>query len=802
MTDNWDEIENLLKNSKPPAPSEATKNLAISKAMAEFEKKHSKSRQGISPLNRLIDAVRAAFINTTTKSTCGILSLLKGEFTMRKAYIVAGGVCVSLLAVTLLNSTYLSQDLLPKIRGDEGQVAQPVTVVPLEKSGELADKKSVWSAPESAPEPTPAPKPEPMKQQEAKIDDNLGSVLKAVKSSDEKEKNNPVTAKKSEWAKPEHAQGLTADRFSPSEESDYAAMPAPPPVAALMATPPAAPASQMAPGREMAKARAVARNAGAGTDAAMQRNIGGIGVAAPGVVLGYVPPPDYQPPSYHDEGRDKFQDIKENPTKVTKEEPISTFSVDVDTSSYSFMRASLNNNVLPQKDAVRVEELVNYFQYDYEAPKDKSEPFRANVSVFPTPWNPDTKLMHIGIKGYQIEQKEKPHSNLVFLIDTSGSMNEPNKLPLLKNSFKLLLDSLKSDDMVSIVTYAGNAGVALEPTKVSDKARIVAVIDNLGAGGGTAGAQGVKTAYDLAESNFDKNGVNRVILATDGDFNIGITNQEELKSFIERKRATGIFLSVLGFGMGNYNDSLMQTLAQNGNGNAAYIDNLNEARKALVEEAGSTLFTIAKDVKIQVEFNPDTVAEYRLIGYENRLLNREDFNNDKVDAGDIGSGHTVTAIYEITPVGSKARLIDESRYQKPAEKADKKDKSDEYAFVKIRYKLPDSDTSKLITTPVDSKVEYKQVSEVPNDARFATSVAAFAQLLRGDSYIKSYSYDDVIGMAQAAKGEDKFGYRAEFINLVRLAKSAASLKSPDSSLPPSINMPIPMPMEVEPQYRE
>ncbi|MEQ1706677.1 MAG: YfbK domain-containing protein, partial [Rickettsiales bacterium] len=289
-----------------------------------------------------------------------------------------------------------------------------------------------------------------------------------------------------------------------------------------------------------------------------------------------------------------------------------------------------------------------------------------------------------------------------------------------------------------------------------------------------------------------------------GDFNVGITNQEELKSFIERKRATGISLSVLGFGRGNYNDALMQTLAQNGNGNAAYIDNLSEARKALVEEASSTLFTIAKDVKIQVEFNPDTVAEYRLIGYETRILNREDFNNDKIDAGDIGSGHAVTAVYEVTPVGSKARLIDDSRYQKSEEKTEKKDKSDEYAFVKIRYKLPDSDTSKLITTPVDSKVEYKQLTEVPTDARFATSVVAFAQILRGDSYTKSYSYDDVINFAQAAKGEDKFGYRAEFINMVRLAKSAPVMKTPDYSQPqPPIYMPMPGVMEAQPpQHRE
>lgn len=740
MTDNWDEIENLLKNSRPPEPSEVAKNLAISKAMVEFEKKHVKHYQGISFVGRLMDTVQTVF------------ETIRGEFTMKKAYIMAGGICVSVLAVALMNTTNLSTDLLSKPASEEsikGDVQKDSLLAKEDYVGEKvsADKKSVWSSEGSAPAPqapqvaTMTPPQIPMKMAEGKVARKIS--------------NEPARLMEMEDAR--------------------------------------------APKQEMAKMKALSRPVESAADAVSSNMVmGGSASSAPASSM-IAPYPDYdqQHNYYQDEGRDKFQDIKENPTKVVKEEPVSTFSVDVDTSSYSFMRASLNNNVLPQKDAVRIEEMVNYFPYDYDVPKDKSEPFKANVSVFPTPWNPDTKLMHIGIKGYQIEQKEKPHSNLVFLIDTSGSMNAPNKLPLLKNSFKLLLDSLQADDTVAIVTYAGGAGVALVPTKVSDKSRITSIIDSLGAGGSTAGAQGIKTAYDLAESNFNKNGVNRVILATDGDFNVGITNQEELKSFIERKRNTGIFLSVLGFGQGNYNDALMQTLAQNGNGNAAYIDNLSEARKALVEEAGSTLFTIAKDVKIQVEFNPEQVAEYRLIGYETRILNREDFNNDKVDAGDIGSGHAVTAVYEITPVGSKARLIDESRYQKSAEKMEKKDKSDEYAFVKIRYKLPDRDTSKLITTPVDGKVEYKQISEVPVDAKFATSVAAFAQILRGDSYIKSYSYDDVINLAQSAKGEDKFGYRAEFINMVRLAKSAPALKPEPQPAPPPIEYPTPLPMDIQ-----
>lgn len=496
-------------------------------------------------------------------------------------------------------------------------------------------------------------------------------------------------------------------------------------------------------------------------------------------------------PAYHDVGRDKFTHVDESPVKQVKAEPVSTFSIDVDTSSYSFVRKQLNAGVLPQKDAVRVEEMVNYFDYNYDLPKDKAAPFQPNVTVTPSPWGEGHKLVHIGIKGYDIPATEKPRSNLVFLIDTSGSMNEQDKLPLLRNSFKLLLDTLKADDTVAIVTYAGSAGVALEPTKVSDKAKIIAALDGLGAGGGTAGAEGIRTAYQLAGANLDKKGVNRVILATDGDFNIGITDHNELKSFIERERAGGVFLSVLGFGRGNYNDQMMQDLAQNGNGVAAYIDTLSEARKVLVQEASSTLFTIAKDVKIQVEFNPAMVVEYRLVGYETRALNKEDFNNDKVDAGDIGAGHAVTAIYDITPVGAAAS-VDPSRYDAKTASGPARPEASaqEYGFLKIRYKLPDGDTSKMITTPISVAGEKPFASTkcpagaqclvadtlgASDDVRFSVAVAGFGQLLKGGKYTGKLTYDDVIAMAQGAKGEDEFGYRAEFINLVRLAKSAQGL---------------------------
>jgi len=477
-------------------------------------------------------------------------------------------------------------------------------------------------------------------------------------------------------------------------------------------------------------------------------------------------------------GRNRFETITPNPVKVVSEEPVSTFSIDVDTASYAFVRRALNNGVLPQKNSIRIEELINYFDYDYPLPADRAVPFRPTVVVLPTPWNPETKLLHIGIKGLDIIPEKKPKANLVFLIDVSGSMQSRDKLPLLKNALRMMVETLYPEDAVSIVVYAGAAGTALESTKIMEKGKILAVLDRLRAGGSTAGGEGIRQAYALAEANFDPEGVNRVILATDGDFNVGIRDPEELKGFVERKRRTGIYLSVLGFGKGNYNDALMQKLAQNGNGNAAYIDTLNEARKVLVDEAGATLFTIAKDVKIQVEFNPAKVAEYRLIGYETRLLRREDFKNDYVDAGDVGSGHSVTAIYEITPIGSKGRLIDELRYSK--QETDSKtssEKSDsEYAFLKIRYKLPDAATSKLITTPIGRDSEYSEFASAPGEPRFAVAVAGFGQLLRGDSHVKDFTYDEVIALTDSARGKDLFGYRSEFLNLVRLAKTARTME--------------------------
>ncbi|WP_313808618.1 VWA domain-containing protein [Sphingobium sp.] len=479
------------------------------------------------------------------------------------------------------------------------------------------------------------------------------------------------------------------------------------------------------------------------------------------------------PPAYHDVGRDTFANKEENRFQIVREQPVSTFSIDVDTASYSFVRASLNQNVLPQPAAVRPEEMINYFPYNYAAPRSIVQPFTTHVAVFPSPWTAGRKIIRIGIRGYAVQRAARPRANLVFLIDTSGSMNEPNKLPLVKQSLSMLVDQLDPKDHVAIVTYAGSAGTALEPTPAREKHRILEAINRLGAGGSTAGAEGIRQAYALAAANMDPAGVNRVMLATDGDFNVGITNADELKGFVERERGKGIFLSVLGFGMGNYNDALMQALAQNGNGAAAYIDTIGEARKTLVEEANSTLFPIARDVKIQVEFNPAAVAEYRLVGYETRMLNREDFDNDRVDAGDVGSGQTVTALYEIVPVGGP-RAIPDLRYG-PAAKAPVID-AGEYGFVKIRYKAPKSDRSQLIATPINRAVEFARFENAPQDARFATGVAAFAELLRGGRYGGTFGYDDVLRIALAARGVDPFGYRGEFIQLVRAAKTAAAMQ--------------------------
>ena len=490
-------------------------------------------------------------------------------------------------------------------------------------------------------------------------------------------------------------------------------------------------------------------------------------VSSPAVANYCCPPPVYQQPA----NTERYQHMDDNPVHLVSEQPVSTFSIDVDTGAYANVRRFLNDGQLPPQDAVRVEEMINYFDYRYAPPTSRDVPFRVATEVAPAPWNPQALLMKIGIKGFEVAAAERPPANLVFLIDVSGSMQSPDKLPLLKNAFRLLTDQLTARDRVSMVVYAGSSGVVLEPTPGDQKHKIRAAIDRLEAGGSTNGAEGIERAYQLAHDAQIKGGINRVVLATDGDFNVGVVNFEALVDMAERKRAGGVALTTLGFGTGNYNDQLLERLADAGNGNYAYVDTLTEARKVLVTELSSTLFTIAKDVKIQVEFNPATVLEYRLIGYENRMLAREDFNNDKVDAGDIGAGHRVTALYEVIPVG-KTGLLDPLRYTQQLPAASDARASSELANVKLRYKRPASDTSELLEYPI-AKGSVMAADKLSADFRFAASVAAFGQLLRGGKYVSNFGYDDVARLARGALDEDPEGYRREFLSLVKLAGSMA-----------------------------
>jgi Ca-activated chloride channel homolog len=466
------------------------------------------------------------------------------------------------------------------------------------------------------------------------------------------------------------------------------------------------------------------------------------------------PPPHAQ--------RESYKEIEENIFKSVNTSPLSTFSIDVDKASYSNVRRMINNGQKVQKDAVKIEEMVNYFNYKYEEPSGQ-HPFAIHTDVAETPWNKDTRLVKIALQGKTIPLDEVPPSNLVFLLDVSGSMNSPNKLPLLKSAFKLLTNQLREQDKVAIVVYAGAAGVVLPSTKGSDKNVIFEALDNLSAGGSTAGGAGIELAYNIAQENFIKGGNNRVILATDGDFNVGASSDRAMGDLIEEKRDSGIFLTALGFGMGNYQDSKLETLAQKGNGNHAYIDTMQEAKRVLGTEFGGTIYTIAKDVKIQVEFNPARVQAYRLIGYENRLLNDEDFNDDEKDAGELGSGHTVTALYEIIPIGVKSKYlkdIDDLKYTRKSERSP----SDELLTVKFRYQKPEGSKSILITETVRDVVQPMDV-----DFNFASAVALFGMQLRDSEFTNNASTDLVISLAEVGRGEDSDGYRAEFIRLVKTA---------------------------------
>ncbi len=484
----------------------------------------------------------------------------------------------------------------------------------------------------------------------------------------------------------------------------------------------------------------------------------------------YAEPLEYeQQPQLNTE---EYDAIHENIFHGALQNPLSTFSIDVDAASYSNMRRYIQNGQRPPVDAVRIEEMINYFDYNYQQPKN-DDPFSIYTEISIAPWNEKHRLVHIGLQGKKIATENLPASNLVFLIDVSGSMDAPNKLPLLKASFKMLVEQLREQDRVAIVVYAGAAGLVLPSTSGSEKRTIINALENLQAGGSTAGGAGIQLAYAVAKQNFRQGGNNRVILATDGDFNVGESSNGSMERLIEQKRNDGVFLTVMGFGMGNYKDSKMEILADKGNGNYAYIDNILEAQKVLVKEFGGTMFTIAKDVKIQIEFNPAKVQAYRLIGYENRMLKSEDFNNDKKDAGELGSGHTVTALYEIIPVGVESEFykINELKYQK-TKLTSEAEGSRELMTVKLRYKKPDGEVSKLIVHPlIDGNTLLPKTSQ---DFRWSASVAAFGMLLRDSEYVKGFSYENVMQLAQGSRGEDPDGYQAEFINLVKSMGLVAS----------------------------
>ena len=518
----------------------------------------------------------------------------------------------------------------------------------------------------------------------------------------------------------------------------------------------AEPVADMAEAEAFATAEAPAADMAA--PAPLTRSRKAVGLAAPTASGGFVPQMEAPPAPLPD--TEAFAHADANPVKAVDEAPVSTFSVDVDTAAYAVIRQSLEAGQLPPKEAVRIEEMLNYFPYAYPQPEGEA-PFRPDVTVFQTPWNAGTQLVRIGLQGRSAEVATRPALNLVFLVDTSGSMDDPRKLPLLQQALRLVLPQLRETDQVAIVAYAGSAGVVLPPTKATETAKITAALEGLTSGGGTAGEAGLAEAYALAAQMQEAGEVSRVLLATDGDFNLGLSDPEALKGFVAEKRDSGTYLSVLGFGRGNLDDATMQALAQNGNGFAAYIDTLQEARKVLVDQLSGALFPLADDVKVQVEWNPAEVAEYRLIGYETRALAREDFNNDRVDAGEIGAGLQVTALYEVTPVGSAARLTDPLRYG--VETAGEKG---ELGFLRLRWKAPGAADSSLIEAPIPVAL-----SEPDAEARFAAAIAGFGQLLSGAPYLEGWGWQDAIALAEGARGSDPFGYRIEAVNLMRLAAS-------------------------------
>ena len=745
-----------LRNMPPPPPRLAARKRALAAGLAAFRQAKAPATINSEPAKGIPAPPRLTLASSSNAGS----KVMRA----RTYYALAASVAVVALGAPMAFELWKSAQL----HSSFGDVSASLNLPEPLRQAKQTDAERIAAAPQAtAPMPAPAQTPP-----QPRLEGDLKIALAPP---------SPPPAPEPAPAAPLPA-SLPAPAFA---AADVPPAPAPMPEAAKSKK------AELAPDKGRADGAARTRATVAGTDVlAAQSNQPALPAPAPAVAMAEAGDladtatsakggtPAESMPQQAEDSRDKHPAAAPSPVHHVAEEPVSTFSIDVDTAAYSFARRAINAGQLPQRAAVRVEEMINYFPYDYPRPETAAVPFRPTVTVAPSPWAEGHKLVHIAIKGYDIQRAERPRANIVLLVDVSGSMQPADRLPLLKNAWRLLVDELQPQDTVSIVTYASGVATALAPTKVAQKQKIIAAIDRLGSGGGTAGAEGLQRAYQLAQENFDARGVNRIILGTDGDFNLGISDVGQLKSFIEQKRASGIFLSVLGVGHGNYNDELMQALAQNGNGTAAYIDTLGEARKVLAEEVGSTLFPIAKDVKIQIEFNPAAVSDYRLIGYETRALKREDFNNDKVDAGDIGSGHTVTAIYEITPRGAPG-LVDDLRYgaaRVPAVDGTLRVApgagENEYGFLKLRYKLPDEDTSRLLTVPVTRELEVKRIEDAPREVRFSVAVAAFGQLLQGAPYLKDFGYEQVLALAGAARGEDTFGYRAEFMNLVRLAKSA------------------------------
>lgn len=720
MTGPDDELDRLRKalKAEAPRPDAQAREQALRMAMESFDarqenREHVRLMKDGPEKAGFLSGVFAMFDRLTTRA--GLLTTASVALTAAGLFIIAG---------PQMNGPRTPWQSAPSQPSPVQAPANEATEDPTAAAPAAISAPAALPAPAVLPAPVPASEPAPAS----------------------------VTATMSEAAMPEISEAEAALIDLPPQ----AAQPAPNANAPQMA--------EMASKMTADQAAPVAGRAALANRMAPQGGAVSSGAPAPAYAADAVM---IQP-----KANDSFAPFQQSPLQITAQTPVSTFSVDVDTAAWSWLRGALRMGQLPDPASVRIEEMINYFPYDYAAP-DGDQPFSTQISVFQTPWNTGTKLVRIGLQGQLPQTEARPPLNLVFLVDTSGSMEGPERLGLLRSAFGMLLDSLRPEDRVAIVAYAGSAGEVLAPTPASDRGAIMAALNSLSAGGSTAGGEGLALAYDLAAkmraTSQDDRSIQRIVLATDGDFNLGMSDPEELKAFVEKKRESGSYLSVLGFGRGNLDDALMQALAQNGNGQAAYIDSAEEARKVLVDQAAGALFPIAGDVKIQVEWNPAEVAEYRLIGYETRALAREDFNNDKVDAGDIGAGHQVTALYEITPTDSDARRTDPLRYGTPNDApAAQQGEAAEAGWLRLRYKRPGETASQLIEAPIPATA-----SAPDQDAEFAAAIAGFGQLLSGSKFLGDWDYAQAIALAQSGKGEDPFGYRAEAIGLMRTADALA-----------------------------